>query len=278
MLNLRLSDLNIPDPEVLTATYHKRGTLVGVGGLQYDEDGDEDEKSAMQRVRKAESVYSLAAPEEVATRTFKYSQGRGPVNLVRSKSAVSRTPSKGSSQMRERGLGLPASVRRNGSKGSILSRAMRHISAGSSGTDTVDTVHQFANQFPGIPPRVTRPTKARMSELGEGYEGTWMRASSGAMGRSGGVMNSNPFDDPSGGLSRQGSNGSGMKVGTGDKGKSTTSLVSTMGSVKRKAVPVPPPIDATLARPNMQIQVTDETTAANKSDRVSAGEHGRKSF
>ena len=243
-LDLRLSDLNIPSPEVLTATYNKRGTLV-------DNLGVGDEKDAMKRLQmrmRTDSettnfTHSLATPDAVARRTFKYSaQSRAPVDLVRSKSSVSHASSKTSRS------GLPSSVRRNNSDASLARpRIARHESG-----DTLDVVHQLAQQFPGIPPRVPRYPSGPgdgVVMIGDDYNGSIYRQNSDV----------NPFADPKRGtLSRQGSSGSAIsaartRVGGGELGKSTTSLVSH-SSVKRKA---PPPIDAELAKPSyIQVQVT----------------------
>lgn len=142
-LDVRLSDLNMPSPELLTATFNKRGTLVsGAGaGLKDLDDIGGDEKEALRKLQmrmRADSesrTAGLTTPEAVAQRTFKYStQGRDAVDLVRSKSTLSRNPSKAI-----KGRGLPASVRRNNSDGANAVGALRPTSAESSASDTLDS-------------------------------------------------------------------------------------------------------------------------------------------
>lgn len=212
-LNLRLSDLNMPHPEVFSNSYEQRSGLLAV-------------PRAPSTRRNMSEGSSASLPSQMANSY--QTGGQSSVSRGTSRASIGRMPL--------------ASYNRSD-----------RVRSG----DSLDAVNQLAERFPGIPPRVTTRNLAILSESQMSERQTF---ASRLATRNHDLFYSRPPSDEEA-ISRTDSKSGSMKSSQGSHKSNPSS-----GSLRRKAVPLPPPIDSSIARSTVKASATSETPATSPLD------------
>lgn len=258
-LNLRLSDLNVPSAEVLTATFDRRGTMIS----SHERGRSEADSRKSSNRSMARSLSVIAPPSVPMVDWESLPQGLRPVMTSRSYT----TGTMG---------GLPPSVRPNpkfsGSEEQRQSDATdsmilfpgghrRFMSASSLASDSLSVVGALSSQFPGIPPRQTvrgrrlsyreyRNSQGQSAFLDGVEEATEKETTESGVSPSNSVKRKPP-PALTGEVVRAMSEYTAATLS--QESLSDGKTVSQSSSFRRKGMHIPSPIDSSIAGPNISL-------------------------
>ncbi|KAL5497809.1 hypothetical protein ACEPAH_2740 [Sanghuangporus vaninii] len=290
-LNLRLSVLDVPSAEVLTATFDKRGTIIADASYERRRAGSGSRQTSSQSLTRSLSAMALRS----APMADYPSLSRDLRPVIESRSRANRTTD---------AMGTISSIRpnpkfsvgeeqrqSNGTSSDVLFPGghRRFMSGSSLASDSLSIVNNLASQFPGIPPRRTasgrrfsfseyRNTQAQSTVLDGVKEGT----EKGTIKL--GILPSNsikrkppPAISPT--LPRDAAEEKPREDRPRLKNSSSEGQLSQSSSTRRKRITLPPPIDSTIAGPDksltQRVSVTNEDTTPAATPHTGRSEHVR---
>ncbi|KAL5514650.1 hypothetical protein ACEPAG_1966 [Sanghuangporus baumii] len=291
-LNLRLSVLDVPSAEVLTATFDKRGTIIADASYERKRAGSESRQSSSQSLTRS---LSAIAPRSAPMAEYpSLPQDLRPV--IENRSRTNRTTD---------AMGTISSIRPNpkfsvgeeqrqstGTTSDMLFPGghRRFMSGSSLASDSLSIVNDLASQFPGIPPRRTasgrrfsfseyRNTQAQSTVLDGVEEATEKGTIKSGISPANSIKRKPPPAIsptlPPGDTTEEKPRQDRPRL----KNSSSEGQLSQTSSMRRKRITLPPPIDSTIAGPDkllaQRVSVTNEDTTPATTPHTGRSEHVR---
>lgn len=255
-LDVRLSVLDVPSAEVLTATFHKRGTIISDASYEKWRAGEPSRKSSRSMTR---SFSAIAPPSAPMVDAPSLPRELRPVLGSRSYTTdamdtLSRSVRPNPKFSSTEDLGQLAGTKSE----SLFSDGHRRFMSGSSlASDSLSVVHTLASQFPGIPPRRTASGRRHSYHEAQTHstmlDGVEEATEKGTIHSSVSPSNSIKRKPPptiAGELSRDTPDYPSRQV---SQKSSNDSKLSQSSTLRRKNMPVPPPIDSSIAGPDASL-------------------------
>lgn len=282
-LNLRLSVLDVPPAEVLTATFDKRGTIIADASYERWRADSESRKSSSRSLSRSLSAFAPHSAPMVDRPSLPRELGRTRTTDAMGTISSIRPNPKYSSAEEER--------RYNGaSSDDLFPGGHRRIMSGSSlASDSLSIVNNLASQFPGIPPRRTasgrrfsfseyRNTQGRSTALDGVEEATEKGTIKSGVSPSNSIKRKPPPAIspmlPRDAVEEKPRQGQPQLKNSSSEGK-----LSQSSSLRRKGITVPPPIDSSIAGPDrtlsQRVSVTNEDATPATTPHSGRSEHVR---